>query len=81
LDDRQAAVYFEWYFTWYDTEHYRSGIDYVTPQKAHDGLRRQIADQKRAKKHSQHLRRRVQNQKDRTEKIKNHNKTPASLVA
>ena len=83
LDDRQAVAYFERYFTWYDTEHYHSGIDYVTPQQAHDGLRRQIVDQRQAKKHSQRLRRRVQNQqqKDSTEKIKNHNKTPASLAA
>ena len=83
LDDGQAVAYFERYFTWYDTEHYHSGIDYVTPQQAHDGLRWQIVDQRRAKKHSQRLRRREQNQKlkDRTQKIKNHNKIPASLVA
>jgi transposase InsO family protein len=83
LDDGQAVAYFERYFTWYDTEHYHSGIDYVTPQQAHDGLRWQIVDQRRAKKYSQRLRRREQNQKqkDSTEKIKNHNKIPASLVA
>jgi transposase InsO family protein len=83
LDDGHAVAYFERYFTWYDTEHYHSGIDYVTPQQAHDGLRWQIVDQRRAKKHSQRLRRREQNQKqkNRTLKIKNHNKIPASLVA
>ena len=83
LDDGQAVAYFERYFTWYDTEHYHSGIDYVTPQQAHDGLRRQIVDQRRIKKHSQRLRRREQNQqqKNRIQKIINHNKIPASLVA
>jgi putative transposase len=83
LDDGQAVAYFERYFTWYDTEHYHSGIDYVTPPQAHDGLRWQIVDQRRAQKHSQRLRRREQNQKqkDRTQKIKNHNQIPASLAA
>jgi len=83
LDDGQAVAYFDRYFTWYDTEHYHSGIDYVTPQQAHDGLRWQIVDQRRIKKHSQRLRRREQNQqhRDSTEKIINHNKIPASLVA
>jgi len=83
LDDGQAVAYFERYFTWYDTEHYHSGIDYVTPQQAHDGLRWQIVDQRQAQKHSQRLRRREQNQKqtNSTEKIKKHNKIPASLVA
>jgi putative transposase len=83
LDDGQAVAYFGRYFTWYDTEHYHSGIDYVTPQQAHDGLREQIVNQRQAKKHSQRLRRREQNQKQKhtAKKIKNHNKTPASLVA
>ena len=83
LDDGQAVGYFQRYFTWYDTEHYHSGIDYVTPQQAHDGLRWQIVDQRRTNKLAQRLRRREQNQKqkDSTEKIINHNKIPASLVA
>jgi len=33
LDDDQAVAYFNRYFTWYDTEHYHSGIDYVTRNK------------------------------------------------
>ena len=83
LDDGQAAAYFERYFTWYDTEHYHSGIDYVTPQQAHDGLRAEIVDQRRVKKQAQRLRRREQNQRqnDRIEKNINPNKPPASLVA
>ena len=68
LDDGQAITYFERYFTWYDTEHYHSGIDYVTPQQAHEGLRQKIVDQRRRQKLSQRRRRREQNQKHKTGK-------------
>lgn len=68
LDDGQAITYFERYFTWYDTEHYHSGIDYVTPQQAHEGLRQKIVDQRRRQKLSQRRRRREQNQKQKTGK-------------
>jgi len=83
LDDAQAVTYFDRYFTWYDTEHYHSGIDYVTPQQAHDGLRQQIVDQRTIRKTSQRQHRREENQKKktRTDKPRNHNKTSASLVA
>ena len=82
LDDHQAKEYFRHYFTWYDTEHYHSGIDYVTPQQAHDGLRPQIVDQRRSQKTSQRLRRRAENQKtkDNHNKPHNHQKPAASLV-
>ncbi len=63
LDDAQAREYFSRYFTWYDTEHYHSGIDYVTPQQAHDGLRPGIVAQRRVKQLAQRLRRREENQK------------------
>jgi len=72
------------YFTWYDTEHYHSGIDYVTPQQAHDGLRPGIVEQRRIKKLAQRRRRREENQKRKTgtRKTNNQNITlPASLVA
>ena len=62
LDDGQAVSYFSRYFTWYDTEHYHSGIDYVTPQQAHQGLRQKIVDQRSVKKLSQRRRRREENQ-------------------
>ena len=84
LDDAQANVYFSRYFTWYDTEHYHSGIDYVTPQQAHDGLRPGIVEQRRIKKLAQRRRRREENQKQKTgtRKTNNQNITlPASLVA
>jgi putative transposase len=63
LDDDQAREYFSRYFTWYDTEHYHSGIDYVTPQQAHDGQRQIIVAQRRTKKLAQRRRRREENQK------------------
>jgi hypothetical protein len=65
LDDDQAKAYFSRYFTWYDTEHYHSGIDYVTPQQAHDGLRPTIVAQRRVKKLAQRRRRREENQKQK----------------
>ncbi len=63
LDDDQALTYFARYFTWYDTEHYHSGIDYVTPQQAHQGHSQKIVDQRRVKLLSQQRRRREDNQK------------------
>jgi putative transposase len=34
--------YFDRYFPWYNTEHYHSGIDYVTPEQCHQGLKESI---------------------------------------
>ena len=52
--------YFERYFHWYNEEHLHSGIDYVTPQQCHLGLRDQIVAERRAKLNEQrHLRRQV----------------------
>ena len=83
LDDAQAVTYFDRYFTWYDTEHYHSGIDYVSPQQAHQGLRQQIVDQRRIKKLAQRHRRREENQKQKSgiRKINNQQQMTASLVA
>jgi transposase InsO family protein len=83
LDDGQAVAYFNRYFTWYDTEHYHSGIDYVTPQQAHQGLRQKIVAQRRSKKLSQRRRRREENQKQKTGTRKTNNQQimTASLVA
>ena len=83
LDDDQAIAYFKGYFTWYDTEHYHSGIDYVTPQQAHDGLRPGIVEQRRIKKLAQRRRRREENQMQKTGPRKTNKTTtmPAVLVA
>ena len=63
LDDTQATAHFNRYFICYNTGHYHSGIDYVTPDQAHQGLRQKIVDERRMKKLSQLRRRREENQK------------------
>ena len=42
LDLDDAIQYFGRYFPWYNTEHYHSAIDYVTPEQCHQGLRASI---------------------------------------
>ena len=42
LDFDDAIQYFDRYFPWYNTEHYHSAIDYVTPQQCHQKLRASI---------------------------------------
>ncbi|MFC1822465.1 transposase [Thermodesulfobacteriota bacterium] len=49
LDRREAVGYFDRYFHWYNTEHLHSGIDYVTPDQCHRGLRDQIVAERRKK--------------------------------
>jgi transposase InsO family protein len=49
LDREEALGYFESYFRWYNTEHLHSGIDFVTPEQCHLGLRDQIVAERRAK--------------------------------
>ena len=48
LDREQATEYFNRYFPWYNTEHLHSGIDYVTPEQCHRGLRDQIVARRKA---------------------------------
>jgi putative transposase len=48
LDCEEATKYFDRFFAWYNTEHYHSGIDYVTPEQCHRGIRDQIVSQRRA---------------------------------
>ena len=72
LDDREAVTYFTRYFHWYDTEHYHSAIDFVTPEQAHNGLRQATVEERRAKALSQRRRRREENQqKSGVQKPKN----------
>lgn len=47
LDLDQAVEYFNRYFPWYNTEHYHSSIDYVTPTQCHQGLRGGIVAHRR----------------------------------
>ena len=71
------------YFNWYDTEHYHSGIDYVTPQQAHRGLRERIVEERRVKMTSQRRRRREENQRQESgvQKTNNNETLTACLVA
>lgn len=49
LDREEAAQYFNRYFTWYNREHFHSGIDYVTPEQCHQGLKEIIVAQRKDK--------------------------------
>ena len=49
LDRQDAERYFDKYFRWYNTEHLHSGIDYVTPEQCHRGLKDQIVAERKAK--------------------------------
>ena len=53
LDRDHAVRYFESYFHWYNTEHLHSGIDYVTPEQCHRGLKDRIVAERKAKLHNQ----------------------------
>ncbi len=60
LDQLEAIDYFDRFFCWYNTEHYHSGIDYVTPDQCHRGLRDQIvAKRKTSRKNQQNFRKEV----------------------
>jgi len=48
LDCQEATKYFQRFFAWYNSEHYHSGIDYVTPDQCHRGLRDNIVAERRA---------------------------------
>lgn len=61
--DREDSMnYFTDYFRWYNEEHYHSGIDYVTPQQAHMGLREQIVSGRKEKLNQQRRLRKEVNQ-------------------
>lgn len=47
-DREEAQIYFDRFFAWYNTEHYHSGIDYVTPDQCHRGLRATIVSTRKA---------------------------------
>lgn len=49
LDCDDARKYFGRFFPWYNTEHYHSGIDYVTPDQCHLGLRDKIVSERKTK--------------------------------
>jgi putative transposase len=60
MDCEEATKYFDRFFVWYNTEHYHCGIDYVTPDQCHRGLRDKIVSERRANlAHQRNLRREV----------------------
>jgi putative transposase len=83
LDDEDAVAYFMRYIDWYNTQHYHSGIDYVTPDQAHGGLGQEIVTQRQLKKLAQRCRRREENLKQKTgsRKINTTKPMTTSLVA
>lgn len=48
-DLEESQEYFQKYFKWYNEQHYHSGIDYVTPLQAHNGLRDKIVAERQRK--------------------------------
>jgi putative transposase len=77
-DDGEATAYFEKYFDWYNHRHYHSGIDYVTPAQAHQGLREAIVRRRSIQQQAQRQRRRAENQK--VSPPQQHNNRPPALV-
>jgi len=75
-DDGDAVAYFERYFDWYNNQHYHSGIDFVTPQQAHQGQRADIVARRARQHQAQRQRRRLENQKIAI----NHHPAAAALV-
>jgi len=60
LDHDEATEYFTCFFSWYNKEHLHSGIDFVTPEQCHNGLREGIVARRKKKfKQQQHLRKEV----------------------
>ena len=75
LDDIQSIAYFQRYFTWYNTEHYHSGIGYVTPDQAHRGLMTEILEHRQLQKLSQRRRRWEANSREKSGTSTKPNKT------
>ena len=64
LDRDESIGYLDRFFPWYNTEHYHSGIDYVTPDQCHQGLRDKIVSDRKAKlTNHQKIRKEVNRQK------------------
>jgi len=55
LDRDEGVYYFNRFFPWYNTEHLHSGIEYVTPEQCHRGLREKIVAERNANLKKQRL--------------------------
>jgi putative transposase len=78
-DDAVAIAYFEKYFDWYNHRHYHSGIDFVTPAQAHQGLRETIVRRRAVQHQAQRQHRRAENLKTHPPQPQNHR--PPALVS
>lgn len=60
LDREEGIEYFGRFFPWYNKEHLHSGIDYVTPEQCHKGLKETIVSRRKENfKQQQHIRKEV----------------------
>jgi putative transposase len=80
-DAAAAIAYFEKYFDWYNHRHYHSGIDFVTPAQAHQGLRELIVRRRRAQQQAQRQHRRAENLKIHPPQPQNHRPPALAPVA
>ncbi len=74
LDRDEAVQYFRDYFLWYNKNHLHSGIDYVTPDQCHNGLRERIVSLRKKKLNKQRAYRKEVNRVSQnvlTKKLKN----------
>ena len=55
LDRQETVEYFHRYFTWYNSRHLHSDIDYVTPDQCHRGFRESIVAYRKLKLEKQRL--------------------------
>ena len=61
LDRKEAVRYFSEYFPWHNKEHLHSGIDFVTPDQCHKGLRQNIVTRRKEELKKQRLHRKEVN--------------------
>jgi putative transposase len=71
LDRDEAVQYFREYFNWYSKEHLHSGIDYVTPEQCHNGLRERIVSLRNKKLKDQRAYRKEVNRVSQNDLTKN----------
>ena len=76
LDRKKGIRYFNEYFNWYNKAHLHSGIDYVTPDQCHNGLKETIVSRRRVKLEKQRAYRKEVNRVSQNVLTKN----PESLI-
>jgi len=79
LDLEKANVYFYIFFDWYNNEHLHSGIDYVTPEQCHLGLRGKIMARRKTDLKNQQCFRKEVNRKNQNILTENLNQIPLNF--